>query len=353
MNGSRNNQMSSVSLTDIAKKAGVSRHTAGRVLSDKAHLHAPETVERIQQLADEMGYRPNLLARSVRAGRTMTVGIVLDLQSDSYSCDLLQGIHDTLLDADYTPLTLAGGKHTTELEQVYRLMDRRVDGLIVRPFSEEMSADYTHEAAKRGLPMVIINTPLDDALHLDFCGTDDAGGSMQAAEHLLSLGHRNFLHVTFATQTRDVATREASFRQALAVVPGTCCTTIRACPNERAEAGVEAIGKALVGSERCTAVFTAGDQLAELVYLASHRLRLRIPEDLSVVGFCDLIYASRMSPPLTTLRQDGYQIGKHAAAMLFERFAERLSDHEVARVCLRPELIIRESTAPIAYGARL
>ena len=335
----------SVSLADIAEKVGVSRHTVGRVLGDKPHLHADGTVERIRRIADEMGYRPNLLARSVRSGRTMTAGIMLDLQHDSYSCDLLQGMHDGLLSSGYTPLTLVGARDSTEVEQVYRLMDRRVDGLLVRPFSVKMSEDYVHEACERSIPTVIVNSPLDSIGDLDFCGTDDVGGGRKAARHLLDLGHRRILHLTYLHQCTDVLSREEGFRLELEAVAGTSCLTVHGCVSKPTETE-NALRELLTGPDRYTAVFVAGDGLAEGVYLAAHRIGIRIPEELSVIGFCDLAQARYMIPPLTTMRQDGYGIGKRAAMMLFDRMSGGAKDGEAVSVRLRTEMIVRESTAP-------
>ena len=333
-----------VKLEDIARHTGLSRHTVGRVLGGKAHLHKESTVRRIQEAAAEMGYRPNLIARSVRSGRTQTVGVMIPVGNDSFTADMIVGAHDALLEHDYLPVMLLARPGVTELEQIHRFIDRRVDGIILQPSGHDVSDAYLHEPLERNIPVVTVNRAVSQTRFIDYAGTHDELGGRLAAEHLYALGHRRIACVSRRGAGSEMALRVSGFRDFLDSQPDAVCSPVPVAFPDQDVMDCAPLRQLLSTTDRPTAVFATMDPLAPGLYALAAELGLSIPGDLSVVGFADLDYARFLSPALTTLRQDGQEIGRRAARLLMDRLDERVAKDEVRRVRVEPELVVRGST---------
>ncbi len=184
--------MTKASLQNIARRCGVSHVTVSRILNGKEHLHKAERVDRVVAAAEEMGYRPNLLARSILLGRTQTVGFIYRAGGSGWTGDIQTGIHEELVAAGYLPITLSLKTRVPPLEQVNHLLDRRVDGVIIRPSAGMPTGEYLKTIKQRDLPVATLDMEEPETRDLDFVGTDDDLGGRLAAEHLLGLGHRHF-----------------------------------------------------------------------------------------------------------------------------------------------------------------
>jgi len=346
--------VASVNLREIAAKCGVSVKTASRILGNNGHLHRPETVKRVLRVAEELRYRPNLLARGVQSGRTRTVGVMLVPDRNGFTSTIMIGIHDALIARDYLPIMLLATGGATEDEQIHRLVDRRVDGMILRADEMRDSDERLSDLLDRNVPVVTVDTQVPGTRRVDFVGTEDDLGGRLAAEHLLALGHRRVAYVSWDFSHRNMRPRCEGFQEAVAQTPGATCACVL-FPYEPGEEGwVQAIGALLRSPRRPTAVFLSADTVAPALYRAARQEGLRIPEDLSAVGFADLSFVSYMAPPLTTVRQPTYEIGQQAARMILARIDKKLAEPVVQRVRLCPELVVRGSTAapPGAPGRR-
>ncbi len=332
-----------VSLKAIAEESGCSIASVSRALSHKGRL-SDETRSRILEIAGKRKYRPNMLVSGLQTGRTKAVGIlgVQDL--------FIKGIHDGLLAADHVPISLSAlnASHAaklglSELDQIHRLVDRRVDGLLLCPIYEHGDEGYWKEALDYGIPIVAVDREMT-AIKADFVGVDDEAGGRLAAEHLLSLGHRRLAHIAGPDFSSTAVGRRKGFEAALAGVEGVeyVCVVDESFNNSTAAA--EGL---LSSATRPTAIFTANDFQAARLLLVAARRGLRIPDDLSVVGFGDLEFSSFTIPPLTTMHQDFYVIGRTAATLVIDR-ADGKVQNEIRKIRLKPELVVRESTASVA-----
>ena len=333
----------SPSLADIARDAGVSIGTVSRVLRGQATV-SPATAKRIADAAERLRYRPNLLVQGMQTGRTRTIGVMVPVD-DPFHGELVCGIHDALVAADHAPLLLWSGssrpqpRPVTELEQLHRLIDRRVDGVIIRPVTDAADDIYLREAIERDLPVVAVDRELA-AARVDFVGCEDAEGGRLAAKHLLALGHRRFGHLAGALFTSTGRQRHDGFLSTIAAAGASC---------RREEDPTFSDGEAqafhlLSAEPRITALFCANDLLAAGAYRAAARLDRRIPDQLSIIGFADLPLARLLAPPLTTIRQDAYRIGQEAVACMLARCQGDRSPRR--RVLVPVELTLRASTAP-------
>lgn len=341
------------SLKDVAQAANVSVPTASRILRRKNLTRfSAETRDRVWEAAARLRYRPNMLVKGIQTGLTHTIGVMVR-PFDSYWSSILYGIHDMLISADYVPIIL-WGRHRDDfgvnqpfdgLEQMHRLIDRRVDGAILWP--PEVPEYYEHhkELASRNVPIVTIDHELPIKYGSDSVATDEEQGARLVADHLFKLGHRHVAHLgdvgldTYSWALR----RHTYFEQEIAKVPGTSCITSERIKEVDA---IEIAKKILTSKPRPTAIYAASDLLARYVYLAAAELKLRIPEDVSVVGFADLDFAPLMVPPLTTVRQKGYEIGCTASRLLLSRIQGKFIEGENQSIKMDCELIVRGSTGP-------
>jgi len=336
-------KLARVSQRDIAREAGVSRVTVSLVLAGKDQT-SDETRQRVLAAAKRLRYRPNLLVQGMRTGRTGAIGVVIPAGL-YFQGIIAQGIHDEIVNEDFVPMQLLVGPNvgakTTELEQIHRLTDRRVDGIIVWPVDEAVSDAAFSEIASRGIPMVTVDR--ETAGPSDHVGTDEELGGKLVAEHLLSFGHRRLLHVTYPPRPGPMPLnrRREAFVKAVEAA-GATCEVISCNVDQCFEMTLAALSK----PERATAIFTATDVIAMKIYGVAAKLCLRIPEQLSVCGYADFTFAKDLVPPLTSIKQDPYSIGKTAAQILLDRILDRSKTTGPQRIYIKPELIARASTGP-------
>jgi LacI family transcriptional regulator len=290
----------------------------------------------------------------MQTGKTRMVGVMAP-PFDFYWSEVLYGIHDTLTAADHVPIVVwpahrgpgprqrnMPGGHA--LEQIHRLIDRRVDGVILWPPFAALFSDHIHEFSSRDLPVVTIDHELPDAFGADFVGSDEAMGGRLVAEHLDALGHRRIGHLAGPRVATWAVARRDAFQRALKRYKDATCVTIEA-PEGDTAAGIDAARTLLAAPDRPTAVFAATDLYAKVVYRAAAEMRLSIPSDLSVIGFSDDDFAAEMQPPLTTVRQPAYQIGRRAAELVLSRSQASDGRARPARERLPVELVVRRSTS--------
>ncbi len=337
--------MAKVSLKKIAEEAEVSVTTVSRVLRGRGEI-SEKTRLKVQKVADEMRYRPNLAAQAMHSGRTQTVGVIIP-SAGNFDIRIAFGIHDKLAEHDVVPITLwtsfkwsrsADGGIDNAVKQIHNLIDRRVDGCILRP-QLDFKELYINEILEREIPIVTVDRDFLGS-HADFVGTDDVDGARQAAEYLLGLGHRRFVHIAGPDSVTTGKLRREAFEQCIASAGDAQCITFVDTSFGEDENIADKIFEI---SPAATAVFAANDLIAKNVYHAARKRGVKIPGQLSIVGFGDLEPAEYMDPPLTTIRQQPYDIGYKAAEILLERI-EKKTDTEPKAILLKPQLIVRNST---------
>lgn len=328
-----------IAMKDIAERVGVSRTAVSYALSGTGRLD-DETRERIKQVALEMGYRPNLAASSMQTGKTRTVGVIVSMR-DPFFARVLEGIHDALALQNYMPLLLAPSQREPLLDQVHRLIDRRVDGVILRP-PNDLDADvWREEVEKWHIPLVTVDAPLPTAPHVDFVGTNDREGGALVARHLLDLGHRRF-GMLGGNWFYTGQARAQGFEEELGKIAGTSCTTVTVAGPKAAPSGISEL---LDLQPAPTAIFAVTDRLAYPAYDIARERGLEIGRDLSLVGYCDSVASALLSPPLTTIHQAPEAMGEQAAQFLLARIeADGEDDIAPRRMEMDPSLVIRGSS---------
>jgi len=340
-------------LKDVAAAANVSLSAASRILRGERERFGEETCARVIAEARRLGWRQNLLVSSMQTGRTKMIGVIIP-PYDSFWVGVLSGIHLALSAADYLPVTvwvgdasadpaLAGHDDKEGLAQIDRLLDRRVDGLILWPRFAAAYYDHFRELVERRVPVAVIDHEYSTDRIADSIETDEEQAAHEIADYLSQLGHRRIACVsTLEGKWQAWAKRRRThFEECLERLGDAAYDFWQV--NAQDPSAVEVATQMLI-SWKPTAVFAVTDHEAAVVYEAAHAAGLRIPEDVSVIGFADLDFASTLSPPLSTMRQRPKEIGRQAARLVVDRL-EGVITEESTTIRVGSELIIRGSTA--------
>ncbi len=323
---------------DVAQAAGVSQAAVSLVLGDKWRGRVSEaTVRRVREAADELGYRPNLAARNLRLGHTRTVLLVVPALTTEFFAGVYTGAARIAAQHGFGVVLYPSPEGIGPARDPFASAQAALDGVI----ASSMAADALTAIRGDQLPLVMLDSDPDGSLGAATVNLDIADGVRQAADHLLALGHRHFLHLAagIASWTFEVRARELAAR--VGAVPGTRVSTARTPISiDGARAAAEA---ALAGpGPRPTALVCDDDILAAGAYKAARRLGLRVPDDLSVTGLDDLALATALDPELTTVRLDAELFGERGMRALLAVLEGRTPDAGDIPV----ELVVRGSTAP-------
>ncbi len=342
-----------VKLRDLARQVGVHPSTVSRVLSGDPSARLSEaTRARILDAARETGYRPNRLARSLKIQRTLVLGMVIPDITNPFFSGLFRAVEDVAGPLGYNVILCNTDDTAARFEQHLRVLaEGHVDGLLI---AAAHRADSTIDSLRsRGIPYVLVNRRRDAAAD-SWVVSDDRGGARQAVEYLVELGHRRIGHIAGATDISTTATRLEGFREAMAQ-HGLLDERLIVKGGLVEEAGARGMREILrlPGDLRPTAVFVANDFSALGAIAIAHRAGMRVPEDISIVGYNDGPLAARSEPPLTTLHVPVADMGRIATELLIQRLTGEVDPSNTpAQVTLPVELVVRGSAAPaVTYAA--
>jgi DNA-binding LacI/PurR family transcriptional regulator len=294
----------------------------------------------IRQIAEREGYRPSAAARSLVTRRTNTIGVVVTNISDPFVAGVVSGIEDAAEERGYS-VFLANSNAEPEREKrvVRSFEERRVDGIIVT--SSRVGALHVSMLSQMEVPIVLLNNqhPSEAAYSVMI---DNEGGSFAATQHLLDLGHRRIAYIGDRYGHQSDAERLAGYRRAIESVGLELDSALVHCGDGKPEGAREALAHLLSLPSRPTAVFCYNDMSALGAMHEARSAGLRVPEDLSLVGFDDLYISQYLSPPLTTVRQPMAEMGRLAAKTLLRLLAKEQPEQTVK---VPGELIVRKSTA--------
>ncbi len=334
-----------VTIKDIARVANVSHTTVSRALRNHPAL-SEETTLRIRQIADELGYVPNDVARGLKTSRSGVLGVIVRRIVDPFFSEVLQGIEDVLQDQEYSLFLTASHRNPEREKAIIRTMSlRRVDGVII--CSTQVDEAHQRQLARLGVPSVLINNQSADSIAFSVYH-DDRDGGRQIAEHLLALGHTRIGYLGNARGGRTNAERLAGFHDAMAAAGHAVRTAdLFDAPNGTAPGGADGMQRFLASETLPTAIICYNDMMAIGAIQTLQNAGLRVPQDVSITGFDNIELAAYVAPPLTTFHQPKYELGREAARMMLRRLErEGNAEQEADVVILRGELRVRASTAP-------
>ena len=332
-----------VTIREIADLAGVSVATVSRVMNGRDDV-SRETRELVQWIVRERGYTANRTARGLSAGRTGLIGATVPLVHPAYFSFILSGAAEALYERDmWLVLCPTQHEHAREVSLLERMMHGTTDGgVLILP---QESADELEHLLEHGYSFVVVDPLLPLNERIPAVSAAHSAGADLAVKHLLSLGHRRIAAITGPRGWIATEERLRGFHAALAAAGILAAPELVVEANFEIEPGLRAARRLLDLHEPPTAIFAFNDNLAIGVLQAAAERGVRVPEELSVVGFDDVEAAEIVTPTLTTIRQPLAEMGRMAVSLL-ERLIEG-QRIEALHVELRTQLVVRQSSGPV------
>jgi LacI family transcriptional regulator len=329
-----------VTIRDVAAKAGVSINTVSRVLNDRPDVNEA-TRSRVRAAITELGYRPNSLARSLIRRTSRTIGLVVTDCTNPNSARQIRVVQQAMSRAGYAVLIFDTQEDGEQERAALELLEENmVDGIIITPVGSNDGGDLA--SLSQRVPVVLLNREVDGRDTFDVVLNDNAAGAQAAVEHLISLGHSRIGYVTASTGASTVNGRLLGYRRALEAAGIKFDESLIVRTQIDTESAAEATANLLQTDRPPTAILAYNDLMALGVFAALSRARLRVPDDIALVGYDDIVYAPYLQVPLTTVRQQTQEMGEAASSLLLERLNG--AEGVPKRVVLQPELIVRRSS---------
>lgn len=352
---------SDLTIHDVARRLHVSATTVWRAINDRPRVSA-KTKERVLRAVERLGYRPSLLAQGLAHGRTQTLGVVVPMIGNPVYASLVRAVEQVAFQRDYN-IILCDTDFQPERERQYfdLLLRRKVEGILFIPFTKQAESNAVSMLTlqQAGLPVVAMQQPLTGS-SFPQVAPDNVAAGRAMTRHLIGLGHRRIALVhsglhrwhpsmceRFAGYQEGLREARITYDPALVVEAGTFEAILA---DGSSAFAAEPIIELLRRPDRPTAIFAPVDVLAIRVMAVIRSLGLRIPEDVAVAGFDDILMSAHLDPPLTTVRHPAAEVGRRAAELLFERLAGGAAGlPAVERVPC--ELVIRRSCGAVSGKA--
>lgn len=328
-----------ISIKDVAKAAGVSTATVSRVLSHGAHVR-PEVRERVMEVVEQLSYRPNLLARSLRSQQSSTIGLIVSDIRNPFFTAMSRAVEDTAYEQGFS-LMLCNTDENPEKEAIYlNLMhDQNVAGVI---FSPTLHMANNFNVSQITFPTVVVDRAIKD-VDVDGVLLDNVDAAYRLSTHLIERGYQN-IGILYGETSTTGKERYRGFEKALRAHNLSPVAEHVKSVQPKIEMGYAATLKILATGQPLDALFTTNSLLAAGALQAIRERNLTIPDDIALVTFDETTWASLVQPPLTLIAQPTYEIGKTATELLLQRIAD--PNRATRQVIMKGQLLVRGSTAP-------
>ena len=327
---------SPVTLLDVARVSGVSPRTVSRILNSTAKVSDAKR-QAVESAIAELKFEPNQLAQSLKSGKSMTIGIVVQDIASPFFSEALRGVDDVLNAQQYASVIVSGHWNAQEeADRIRLLIARKIDGLILLS-GHIADEDVLRFSEQRPIVATGRNVSSNTVKSVKI---DNEMGAILAMRHLIELGHRHIAFIAGPDNNPDASERLAGYRRALeeAQLPIEEKLIIEGDLHEAS--GLIAINRLFESQQKFSAVFAVNDQTAYGARLSLYRKGIRVPDDMSIIGFDDLPNSLYTTPPLTTVRQPLYEMGQAAATALINIINGKPTDMDLPPL----ELVVRETT---------
>ena len=336
-----------VTIKDIAKALGLSTYTVSRALRDSYEI-STETKKIVIEYAQQINYRPNPIALSLKEKRSRSIGIIVCEIANSFFSQAINGIESIAYDKGYNVIIAQSHEsYEREILNLQYLASRSIDGLLISVSSETENLDHLINLHKRGFPIVFFDRVVED-LATHKVGVDNYKGAYDATTELIKNGHQNIAMVAGSEFLSITKERVAGFHQALSdhQIPFDA-NQIEYCLHggmlyEEVE---KALGKLLYqNTNNPSAVIASADKLTTNCLRYFKSKNLQVPSDIAMIGFSNLDLTDLLSPSLSVIRQPAFEIGQVAIELLIKQIENKRPTTEFEKIILPPQMIIRESS---------
>lgn len=337
-------------IKDVAEAAGVSITTVSHVVNGTRRV-SDTLSRRVLDAMERLDYRPNGVARSLRLGHTKTLGLITPDNSNPFFAEMARTIEDIGYQYGYSVILCNSDDDVRKQRAYIRvLIDKHVDGVIFISSAGSESGDDVHYLTDEGVKVVIVDRD-DDSVPADAVLLNNEQAGYEATRHLLNLNHRRIACITGPTGLAASEQRVEGYRRALHEAGIAFDPTYVAVGDFHMESGEKAIARLLAVTPRPTAIFACNDMMAIGAMYQTRGLGLRIPEDLSIIGFDDITLARAVYPALSTMRHPKAEMARIATEFLIQRIQGQVPGEERLRVVLFAQLVSRDSCAPYNESA--
>jgi len=324
-------------MADVARLAGVGTMTVSRVLSGTVPV-SEETASRVQNAIEQLGYRPNLLARAFRGQRSRTIGLIIPYLYDPFFANCAHAVTTVAKEHGYSVISTTSNEDPDlEYAEVEQMLQRHVEGLVAIP------ARFRQSRLTRALfgktPVVVFDRPVSDPT-VDVVLVQNTSGSRRMVRHLIEHGHQRISFMGLGRSLYTINARHVGYRNAMQEA-GLVESSFFGC-NSREDTRRE-VEDQLNGKNAPTAFFTSNNLATRYVFAALQALGVKVPTDVALAGFDDFDLAEMTSPPLTVVRQPAQEMGRVAASLLFERIERAELQQVGTRTVLPVEIVLRRS----------
>lgn len=328
-----------ITIKELARSLNIAPSTVSMALNDHPHI-SPETKRRVKALARKLNYRPNLIARAMVRKCTNLIGVIISDIRSSFFPEIIQGIEDVISQELYSAIICAT-ENNAERERHYLslLRQKRVDGIIAEPIITKKNLDLWDSLLRQKFPIVFIlrQLPLPQ---IPFVIVDNYLGGYIATQHLIQLGHSRIGHLAGPSTFDESRKRRKGFITALKDAGLSLDKNLIRVTNFNLEAGYQKTLELLSTQPLPTAIFACSDIVAIGALKAIRQMKLRVPEDIALIGFDDLFFASFAEVPLSSVAQPKYEIGVKSANKLLTIINGGDAESEI----LKPQIVIRQSS---------
>ncbi|MBE0652939.1 MAG: LacI family DNA-binding transcriptional regulator [Bacteroidales bacterium] len=331
-----------VTIKDVARELGVSPSTVSRALKDHPDI-SPETKRQVRELVEKLKYKPNAVALSLRNRKTNIIGVIVPQMVHHFFSSVISGIEEAAMASGYNVMIFQSNEdYDREVLNVQSLLSSRVDGALVSISKTSRKFAHFRELMDNDVPLVLFDRVCDD-LETDKVIVDDFNGAFNAVEHLIKTGCRRIAHFSAPQHLLIGYQRQRGYITALEK-NGIKVDDALIVKCDTFEEALEITPKIMALPDPPDAIFAVNDMTATGILRVLKKMNLRIPEDVSIAGFTDGLVSTVTDPPLTTVSQHGFELGKKAAEILLDRIRSGVELKNPVTEVIPTELVVREST---------
>lgn len=330
-----------VTMGEVAKKAGVSKTTVSRIINGNYNYVTEGTKQKVLRIIEDLDYRPNALAKGLKQMKTNVLGIVFSNLQNPFWSSVLNGVEDRCHELNYNLMICNSNENAQlEAEHIKELNVRQVDGIIINPTVRNQS--LYEELIKEKKPLVFINRKIE-GLNVNSVVMDNVKGASLGVNHLIDLNKKKIALVVYPSEgISPRLDRIEGYKQAMKKAFNETNIQIYEVNEINGEAK-EKVKEVLTSSNKPEAIFSTNNMMTLEILEGIKELNMRVPEEVAVVGYDETVWSKHLNPPLTTVKQPAYEMGKLAAEQLIKSI-EAEGETEKVRITLKPELIKRLSS---------